>query len=197
MAPGLARCRAAKTSCGNGERRHRPERPPQQPEQQRPHPEFLGDRRLHGQAEPRPRRRRAGQGDVVEAGDGQDAHQDRHHEQTETRPDGEPGHRRPERELAGPAPLTQSDGEGVAAEGGRAGDEQPGKLQGRISAGSRSTAACNGSPNAAAVRKNTSTEPPERPQPAPTAGMQNAAFAELDRYAPAVGSGRPGRRAGG
>ncbi len=49
------------------------------------------------------------------------------------------------------------DGEGVAAEGGGAGDDESGELQGPVAGWELVGAACSGKPNAAAVRKNTNT----------------------------------------
>lgn len=107
VAPGLARCRAPKTSAamakaGRGPNaRHR---------SRSAHPELLGDCGLQGQAQFCPGRCGAKQRDVVEVGGGHDAHQDRHHQQTQDGPDDEPGQRRPERELGCRASFAEPDG---------------------------------------------------------------------------------------
>ena len=71
----------------------------------------------------------AAQGDVVETGDGEEAHQRRHHDQTEKSSTDQTGQCRPKGELGGLAGFPETDGEGVTAEGGCAGDQsrrQPG-----------------------------------------------------------------------
>jgi hypothetical protein len=72
------------------------------------------------------------QGDLG-TGHDQDAHQDRHHEQTEGRAGGEAGQRWSESELGSSASLAEPDGDGVAAESGSGGDQHPDELQRSVS----------------------------------------------------------------
>jgi hypothetical protein len=111
-----------------------PECPPQQPEEQRTHPQLLRHGCLQGQTDAVPGRGgTAAQGDVVETGDGEEDHQHRHLDQTEESSTRQLGQRRPRGKLGGLAAFPETDGEGVAAEGGCAGDQSRRQPSGAVS----------------------------------------------------------------
>ena len=109
--------------------------------------------------------------------------------QTQGCADGDPGQRRPDRELGDSASLTEPDREGVAADCGNGRDQQPGELERRVSRRQPVGGRLEGQAERRCGEEEQQHKPAERPQPAPTAGVQDPALSQLHQGAPAVGSG--------
>ena len=104
-----------------------------------------------------------------------------------TAPTASAGQCRPDRELGCPAALAQPDGQGVAAEGGGAGHDKPGELEGPVVGWELVGGRLQREAERGRGQEEHHHQSGHGPEPAPTTRVQNTPFPQLHRDHPTDG----------